>query len=80
MAYQCRNKERKICLEKDPAKALSDITKIVFDFDGVVVQTSQSYRQTIRKVVDHCFLEILGLEGACMHMFISASIQALLPV
>jgi phosphoglycolate phosphatase-like HAD superfamily hydrolase len=63
MAYQCLDKERKIYLKKDSAKALSDITRIVFDFDGVLVQTSQSYRQTIRKVVDHYFLEILGLEG-----------------
>jgi len=29
----------------------------------VLVQTSQSYRQTVRKVVDYYFLEILGLEG-----------------
>ena len=63
MAYRCLDKERKIYLRKDSAKALSDITRIVFDFDGVLVQTSQSYRQTIRKVVDHYFLEILGLEG-----------------
>jgi len=63
MAYQCLDKERKIYLKKDSVRALSDITRIVFDFDGVLVQTSQSYRQTIRKVVDHYFLEILGLEG-----------------
>ena len=63
MAYQCLNKERKIYFKKDSAKALSDITRVVFDFDGVLVQTSQSYRQTIRKVVDYYFLEILGLEG-----------------
>ena len=29
----------------------------------MLVYTSQSYRQTIRKVVDYYFLEILGLEG-----------------
>jgi len=63
MAYRCLDKERKIYLKKDSVKVLSDITRIVFDFDGVLVQTSQSYRQTIRKVVDHYFLEILGLEG-----------------
>ncbi len=63
MAYQCLNKEREIYFKKDSAKALSDITRIIFDFDGVLVQTSQSYRQTIRKVVDYYFLEILGLEG-----------------
>jgi phosphoglycolate phosphatase-like HAD superfamily hydrolase len=63
MAYRCLDKERKIYLKKDSANALSNITRMVFDFDGVLVQTSQSYRQTIRKVVDHYFLEILGLEG-----------------
>ena len=63
MAYQCLNKERKLYFKKDSAEALSNVAKIIFDFDGVLVQTSQSYRQTIRKVVDYYFLEILGLEG-----------------
>jgi len=63
MSYQCLNKERKLYFRKDSAKAISAITKLVFDFDGVLVQTSHSYRQTIRKVVDYYFLEILGLEG-----------------
>jgi phosphoglycolate phosphatase-like HAD superfamily hydrolase len=63
MAYQCVNKERRLYFKKDSSEALSDITKLIFDFDGVLVQTSQSYRQTIRKVVDYYFLEILGLEG-----------------
>ena len=63
MAYQCLNKGRKIYLKKDSSKAISDVSKLVFDFDGVLVYTLQSYRQTIRKVVDYYFLEILGLEG-----------------
>lgn len=63
MSYQCLDKERRIYFKKDSAKALSATTKIVFDFDGVLVYTSQSYRQTIRRVVDYYFLEILGLEG-----------------
>lgn len=63
MPYQCLNKERKLYFKKDSEKAISTITKIIFDFDGVLVYTSQSYRQTIRKVVDRYFLEILGLEG-----------------
>jgi phosphoglycolate phosphatase-like HAD superfamily hydrolase len=63
VSYQCLNKERKLYFKKDSAKALSSITKIIFDFDGVLVQTSHSYRQTIKKVVDYYFLEILGLEG-----------------
>jgi phosphoglycolate phosphatase-like HAD superfamily hydrolase len=63
VSYQCLNKERKLYFKKDSAQALSSITKIIFDFDGVLVQTSQSYRQTIKKVVDYYFLEILGLEG-----------------
>jgi len=63
MAYQCLNKERKLYFKKDSPKDISAITKLIFDFDGVLVYTSQSYRQTIRKVVDYYFLEILGLEG-----------------
>ena len=63
MAYQCLNKGRKIYFKKDSWKALRDVSKLVLDFDGVLVNTLQSYRQTIRKVVDYYFLEILGLEG-----------------
>jgi len=63
MSYQCLNKKRRIYFKKDSAKALSVVAKIIFDFDGVLVDTSQSYRQTIRRVVDYYFLEILGLEG-----------------
>jgi phosphoglycolate phosphatase-like HAD superfamily hydrolase len=63
VSYQCLNKERKLYFKTASAQALSSITKIIFDFDGVLVQTSQSYRQTIKKIVDYYFLEILGLEG-----------------
>ena len=63
MAYQLLDKERQIYLRKDAEEALREIGKLIFDFDGVLVQTSQSYRQTVRKVVDYYFLEILGLEG-----------------
>jgi phosphoglycolate phosphatase-like HAD superfamily hydrolase len=63
MAYRLLNKERRIYLREDAEEALRGIEKIIFDFDGVLVQTSQSYRQTVRKVVDYYFLEILGLEG-----------------
>ncbi len=63
MAYQLLNKERQIYLREDAEETLRRIDRIIFDFDGVLVQTSQSYRQTIRKVVDYYFLEILGLEG-----------------
>jgi len=63
MVYRLLNKERRIYFKEDSEKALSHCAKIIFDFDGVLVHTSQSYRQTIRKIVDHYFLEILGLEG-----------------
>ncbi len=63
MAYQLLSKERRIYLREDAEETLRGIDKIIFDFDGVLVQTSESYRQTIRKVVDYYFLEILGLEG-----------------
>jgi len=63
MAYRLLNKERRIYIRKGAEEALREIGKLIFDFDGVLVQTSQSYRQTVRKVVDYYFLEILGLEG-----------------
>jgi phosphoglycolate phosphatase-like HAD superfamily hydrolase len=63
MPYQCLEKNRRIYFKKDSAKALSDVSRLIFDFDGVLVDISQSYRQTIRRVVDYYFLEILGLEG-----------------
>jgi len=63
MSYQCLEKDRRIYIKKDSAKALSDVSRLIFDFDGVLVQTSQSYRQAIRRVVDYYFLEILGFEG-----------------
>jgi HAD superfamily hydrolase (TIGR01548 family) len=63
MPYQCLEKDRRIYFKKDSAKALIDVSRLVFDFDGVLVDVSQSYRQTIRRVVDYYFLEILGLEG-----------------
>lgn len=63
MAYRLLNKERRIYIRKGAEEALREIGKLIFDFDGVLVQTSQSYRETVRKVVDYYFLEILGLEG-----------------
>jgi phosphoglycolate phosphatase-like HAD superfamily hydrolase len=63
MAYQLLNKERQIYVREGAAETLRVIKKIIFDFDGVLVQTGQSYRQTVRKVVDYYFLEILGLTG-----------------
>ncbi len=63
MSYRLLNKERRIYLREDAEEPLRRIEKIIFDFDGVLAQTSQSYRQTIRNVVDYYFLEILGLTG-----------------
>jgi phosphoglycolate phosphatase-like HAD superfamily hydrolase len=63
MSYRLLNNERQIYVRKDSEEALRGIEKIIFDFDGVLVQTSQSYRQTVRKVVDYYFLELLGLKG-----------------
>jgi len=63
MAYRLLNKERRIYIRKDAEEPLRGIEKIIFDFDGVLVQTSQSYRQTVRKIVDYYFLKILGLTG-----------------
>jgi phosphoglycolate phosphatase-like HAD superfamily hydrolase len=63
MSYRLLNTERRIYIREDAEEALRGIEKIIFDFDGVLVQTSQSYRQTVRKVVDYYFLKLLGLEG-----------------
>ncbi len=63
MPYRLLNIERQIYVRKSAEELLRGIKKIIFDFDGVLAQTSNSYRQTIRKVVDYYFLEILGLEG-----------------
>ncbi|MCW4035006.1 MAG: hypothetical protein NWF03_06540, partial [Candidatus Bathyarchaeota archaeon] len=63
MAYRLLNKERQIYVREGSEEALRSFGKLVFDFDGVLVQTAQSYRQTIRKVVDYYFLRILGLKG-----------------
>lgn len=63
MAYRQLSKERQIYVREDADEALRRIKRIIFDFDGVLVQTSQSYRQTVRKVIDYYFLEILGLPG-----------------
>jgi len=63
MSYRLLDKERQIYIREDSAELLRGIEKIIFDFDGVLAQTSQSYRQTIRNVVDYYFLEILELTG-----------------
>jgi len=63
MAYRLLNKERRIYVREDAEEPLRGIEKLIFDFDGVLVQTSKSYRQTVRKVVDYYFLKILGLTG-----------------
>jgi phosphoglycolate phosphatase-like HAD superfamily hydrolase len=57
------DKQRQILIREDAKETLRGISKIIFDFDGVLAQTSQSYRQTIRQVVDYYFLQILDLEG-----------------
>ena len=61
MSYRLLDKERRIYVREDAEETLRGIEKIIFDFDGVLVQTSQSYRQTIRTVVDYYFIELLGL-------------------
>ncbi len=62
MPYKCLSKERKIYFREEAAEAIGNITKIVLDFDGVLVYTLQSYYANIRKVVDYYFLAVLGLE------------------
>jgi HAD superfamily hydrolase (TIGR01548 family) len=63
MSYRLLNKERQIYYQEDSEEPLRRISKIIFDFDGVLAQTSQSYRQTIRNVVDYYFIKLLMLNG-----------------
>jgi phosphoglycolate phosphatase-like HAD superfamily hydrolase len=63
MSYQQLSEEKQIYVRQGSEEALRKVDKIIFDFDGVLAQTSQSYRQTIRKVVDYYFLEILELDA-----------------
>ncbi len=63
MSYCLLDKDRRIYVREDSKGSLLQICQIIFDFDGVLSQTSQSYRQTIRKVVDYYFLDLLGIDG-----------------
>jgi len=63
MSYRVLNKERPIYYKEDSEEPLRRISKIIFDFDGVLAQTNKSYRQTIRNVVDYYFIELLMLRG-----------------
>ncbi|PVX26483.1 MAG: hypothetical protein CW691_01335 [Candidatus Bathyarchaeum sp.] len=63
MSYRLLSNEKQIYVRAGSEKTLREVGKIIFDFDGVLAQTSQSYRQTIRKVVDYYFLELLSLTG-----------------
>ena len=63
MSYRLLDKERQIYYQEGSEDPLRGISKIIFDFDGVLAQTNPSYSQTIRNVVDYYFTEILMLEG-----------------
>lgn len=43
---------------------LKKLAKLIFDFDGVLISVSKSYREAIRSTVDYYFLKILGLHGS----------------
>ena len=75
MSYRLIDKERWIYVREDSEKLLRGISKIIFDFDGVLAQTNISYRQTIRNVVDYYFLEILELDGEKGKLATSLDIQ-----
>lgn len=63
MTYSRAKDKRNVYFRQASLQAFGKITRLVFDFDGVLVRTSTSYPQTIIAVVDYYFLEILGLEG-----------------
>ncbi|MEM2875465.1 MAG: hypothetical protein QXL67_00710, partial [Candidatus Bathyarchaeia archaeon] len=54
---------------------IDEIKNLIFDFDGVIVQTIDSYRRNIIKVVDYYFLDILGLDGESGFLVDSTDIQ-----
>jgi len=63
LSFRPLTNNRRIYIRDGAEETLREAAKLIFDFDGVLVQTSDSYRQTIRKVVDYYFFELLGLEG-----------------
>ncbi len=56
------NSKRQIYLKENSQEALRDIQRLVLDFDGVIVQTKDSFRKNIVRVVDYYFHDIMGLD------------------
>jgi len=52
-------------IQKELRDRASEICRLIFDFDGVLVQTFSSFRKNIVKVVNYYFKDILGLDEEC---------------
>ena len=52
-------------IQKELRDRASEICRLIFDFDGVLVQTFSSFRKNIVKVVNYYFRDILGLDDEC---------------
>ncbi len=46
----------------DSIKVIPEISFLIFDFDGVLISVSQSYREAIRETAHYYFAKILGIE------------------
>jgi len=60
--YLRLNSERQVFIREDSKKTLENVKRLIFDFDGVVVQTRESLRKNVVRVVDYYFHDMLGLE------------------
>ncbi len=55
--------ENKILIKKEAYSLLSEIDTIIFDIDGVLVDVSSSYHQTIIDTVQYYFCNIINMQG-----------------
>ena len=55
--------ENKILIKKDAYSFLSEIDTIIFDIDGVLVDVSSSYHQTIIDTVQYYFYNFINMQG-----------------
>ena len=63
MGYRRLDKAGRVYLKEGSKTIMGKISKIIFDCDGVLLSVNKSYREAIRKTVDHYFKKILRLKG-----------------
>ena len=59
----------------DVIPALSEVTKLILDCDGVIVSDRDSYREAIMRSVDYYFVRLLGLTGKKERLVTQEDIQ-----